>query len=239
MDLSIVLPAYDEASFIGEALRRITAFLSHKDYESEILVSDDGSRDGTASAVKAFQAANTAHAVRLLNTPKNSGKGAAVRRAVLAAEGRYILVTDVDLSAPIKEVDKLIRALEEGYDVAIGSRAVREAGCDVQQSLKRRFAGRVFNVLVKMIVLRGIHDTQCGFKCFRREAARFLFEKQKVDGFSFDVEILLLARLHGFKIKEVPVMWKQALSSRIRLFRDSVGMVRELFRIRQMHGFAR
>jgi dolichyl-phosphate beta-glucosyltransferase len=145
-------------------------------------------------------------------------------------------VTDADLSAPIKESDKLLQALAEGVDAAIGSRAVRKAGCDVQQSFKRRLAGRAFNLLVRALALSDCRDTQCGFKCFRREAALKLFGEQRLDGFSFDVEILYLARRRGYRVKEVPVMWREGRESRIRFFRDSLAMAGDLLRIRNLHG---
>ena len=146
------------------------------------------------------------------------------------------MVTDADLSAPIKEVDKLLAALEKGADVAIGSRAARAPGCDVRQSFKRHVSGRIFNWIVRRLVLPDIRDSQCGFKCFRRAAADSLFAKQELDGFSFDVEVLYLARKAGLKISEVPVMWSQGADSRVSLIRDSIRMVRDLFKIKKLHG---
>ena len=143
------------------------------------------------------------------------------------------MLTDADLSAPIKESDKLVRALEEGCDVAIGSRAVRAQDCDVQQSFHRWFAGRVFNQIIQFVILRGLHDTQCGFKAFRREAAQKLFTLQKEDGFSFDVEVLYLARRLGMKIREVPVMWREAKQSHVRLAQDSVAMLKSVYGIKK------
>ena len=230
--LSVAIPAYNEASCIAESLRRVTAYLSLKGRPWEILVSTDGSTDGTDDAVRAFAASRPAGQVRLLVSEVNRGKGAAVRRAVLSASGRYVLVTDADLSAPIKESDKLLAALDEGHDVAIGSRGIRKAGCDVRQSFKRRLSGRVFNAFVRVLILDGFRDTQCGFKCFRREAAQALFKEQKVDGFAFDVETLYLAVRKGLRVKEVPVMWSQGRDSKVRLLRDSFSMVGQLFFLR-------
>lgn len=231
--LSIVIPVYNEEKVIGETLRRVDAFLSLDEDGSDILVSSDGSTDRTASIVKDFVRTHPARRVTLIELPKNTGKGAAVRRGVLAAEGRYILVTDADLSTPVKESHKLIQAIDAGCDGAIGSRALRSPGADVQQSLKRRVSGRIFNGFVRAIALGGYHDTQCGFKCFKNETAKALFSASKVDGFSFDVEVLALAKKSGFTIKEVPVMWRQGRRSSVSLVRDSLGMVKDLFRIRR------
>jgi len=234
--LSVVMPVYNEEKIVQESMRRVSAFMALKNQDWELIISSDGSTDKTDSLVNDFIQSHPQSRIRLLVSEKNKGKGAAVRRGVQESLGRYILVTDVDLSAPVKEADKLIRALEEGYDVAIGSRALREPACDVQQSFRRRLAGRVYNVFVQAIALRGFWDTQCGFKCFKNEAARHLFQKQKLDGFSFDVEVLMLAEKQGLKVKEVPVMWRQGQDSHVRLLRDSVRMVKDLFVLRKIHG---
>lgn len=234
--LSIVIPVFNEAGSIGETLRRIEQFLKLKSWNWEIIVSDDGSTDETADVVRKIITTRGDSRVKCVACKTNKGKGAAVRAGVLAAKGAYILMTDADLSAPVKEVDRLLAAFEDGFDIALGSRAVRDPACDVQQSFKRRLAGRVFNFLVKAIVLKGIGDTQCGFKCFKGAIAHDLFARQKIDGFSFDVEILCLAQKKGFRIKEVAVMWKEGRTSRIRLVRDSVKMVKELFLLRSLHG---
>ncbi len=231
----MVVPAYHEENKIVEALRRIEAYLSLGARPWEIVVCTDGSTDGTDAAVQAFAEALPEGRVRLLTTEVNRGKGAAVRRGVMASHGEIVLFTDADLSAPIKECEKLIAALSEGYDVAIGSRGVRSPGADVRQSPRRRLSGRVFNGLVRSITGLKFSDTQCGFKAFKREAARELFGEQKIDGFAFDVEILCLARTKGLRVKEVPVMWSEGLDSKIRLGADSCAMARELFRIRRLH----
>ncbi len=234
--LSVVIPAYNEAKNIQEAMRRVAAYMTLKKYSWELIVVSDGSRDETDRMAKEYIAENAERdRFKLLTSEKNHGKGYASRQGILAAKGKYILLTDTDLSSPIKEVDKLISSLEAGADIAIGSRAVREAGADVQQSVKRRLSGRIFNFFVRLFVIRGIKDTQCGFKCFKKEAARTLFEKQKLDGFAFDVEILYLAKKTGFKIREVPVMWKQGADSRVSLFRDSFVMLGDLLRIKKLH----
>ena len=235
MTLSVVIPVFNEEKSIGEALRRITAYLSLKGQSWEVLVSNDGSTDGTAEAVERFASENPQHSVRLVTSSPNHGKGFAARQGVLAASGRYVLLTDADLSAPIKESDKLIRALEAGSDVAIGSRALRSKGCDVRQSFKRRFSGRVFNLLVRALVLPDVMDSQCGFKCFTKEAAQRLFSQMKLDGFCFDVEVLYLAKRAGLKVAEVPVMWSEGRDSKIRLVHDSAVMAGDLLKIKKLH----
>lgn len=231
--LSIVLPVFNEERAIGEALRRIRAFLVLKNWNAEILVASDGSTDATDRIVSEEAAKDVR--VRLISAPKNRGKGAAARLGALAASGDRILLTDCDLSAPIKEVDKLLFAIDRGADVAIGSRAVRSPDADVRQSRKRWLSGRIFNFFVRALVVRGFGDTQCGFKLFTREASARLFSRQRIEGFAFDVELLYLARKEGLKVAEVPVMWGEGPETKIRLVRDSTRMLRDLVRIRGLH----
>ncbi len=233
--LSIVMPVFNEEKRIVESLRRIHAYLSLKKLDWELLIVNDGSSDDTNRLISDWMSRHLEVRVRLMSSAQNRGKGYAVRSGMLAAKGERVLLTDADLSAPIKEMDKLLTVLDQGFDVAVGSRAVREKGCDVQQTLRRRIAGRVFNFFVQALVLRGIGDTQCGFKCFTREAAQKLFPLQTIYGFAFDVEILYLAKRQSLRIAEVPVMWCEGRESKIRLFRDSAVMLGELFRIKKNH----
>ncbi len=235
--LSVVIPVFNEENKIEEAIRRIFAFLSLKKSPFEIIVSDDGSTDRTRDLVTRYAQAHPECPVRLLVSERNRGKGAAVKQGVLDAKGECVLVTDADLSAPIKESQRLLKAIEvDGFDVAIGSRAVHEELVDVQQSFKRKLGGRIFNFFVKSLILQGFRDTQCGFKCFKTSVARILFRQQTLDGFSFDVEILYLAKRAGYRIAEVPVMWREGKDSRVRLARDSARMVRELIKLRRRYG---
>ena len=232
--LSVVVPVYNEEKKIAETVRRISAFLSLKGQPWELIVYDDGSKDRTGDIVRQIEREGKIP-LRFFSSGANRGKGHACRGGVLEAGGRFILLTDADLSAPIKESDKLIAVLEKGSDVAIGSRGVREKNGDVRQSFKRRVSGRIFNFFVQLLVLPGIRDSQCGFKCFTAAAAKKLFSAQKLDGFSFDVEILYLARKFGYKIAEVPVMWSQGQDSRVSLFHDSIRMLKDLLRIKKLH----
>ena len=233
MFISIVMPVYNEERCLAESIRRVTAFMTLKNWTWELLIVSDGSKDRT-DLIAQESALRDAH-VRVLIQEKNLGKGATVRRGVLAARGERLLFTDVDLAAPIKEVDKLLAAVDEGADVAIGSRAIRKEGCDVQQSWRRALSGRIFNRIVSALFLKGFKDTQCGLKVFKREAADAVFKVQKLDGFSFDVEILYLALKLGFKVKEVPVLWRAGEQSKVRVLRDSVRMVKDLFLLRKIY----
>ncbi len=233
MDFSVVVPVYNEERRVAEALRRIEAYMALKNWQWELLVSSDGSTDATDRIVS--ERAKAEPRIKLLAASPNKGKGAATRRGMLAAYGKYVLMTDVDLSSPIKESDKLIEAIAGGYDAAIGSRAIRHDGADVQQSAKRRFSGRLFNFFVRFFVTAEFRDTQCGFKCFTRDAAQKLFSEQKLDGFAFDVEILYLAKKNGLKVAEVPVMWRQGTDSKVNIFKDSFAMVGDLMKIKKMH----
>ena len=235
IELSVVIPVYNEERSIRETLRRIEAFFSLKGIAWEVLVVSDGSRDRTVEIVEDVRRSKPALPLKLIRSDTNHGKGFTARRGMLEARGRCVLLTDADLSAPIKESDLLVAALQKGTDVAIGSRAVRDKDCDVRQSFKRHVSGRIFNFFVQLLVLPGIRDSQCGFKCFTREAAQKLFSAQKLDGFSFDVEVLYLARKFGYKIAEVPVMWSQGADSRVSLLRDPLIMVKDLFKIKKLH----
>jgi dolichyl-phosphate beta-glucosyltransferase len=170
--------------------------------------------------------------VELLGYPVNRGKGFAVKTGVLASRHPAVLVSDADHSTPIGELERLYKRYEEGYDVVIGSRGVLSPRIEVRQPLNRKIAGRIFNALVGSLGLRGIADTQCGFKLFRREAARAIFSMLVIEGFAFDVEVLLRARAMGFRIAEVGVKWYHSSNSRVRMVRDSVHMFLDVMRLR-------
>jgi dolichyl-phosphate beta-glucosyltransferase len=186
-------------------------------------VVDDGSRDATAATVEQSQA-TTGGRVRLLRMPENRGKGAAVRAGVLASRGAEVLVSDADLATPIEELPKLRARLAAGCDIAIGSRALDGSDIRVRQHPARELMGRTFNAVVRMLLIPGIRDTQCGFKLFRGPAARELFAVATVDGFAFDVEILLLAR-GRYRVAEVPVVWRHVAESKVSLGRDAARML--------------
>ncbi|MFH0795611.1 MAG: dolichyl-phosphate beta-glucosyltransferase [Candidatus Omnitrophota bacterium] len=230
MDISIVIPAYNEAKRLPETLGKIVGYLQGKGTSFEIIVSDDGSRDATGEIV--LQASKQYPGVRLVRNDQNHGKGYAVRRGVLEARGDYILFTDSDLSTPITELPKLWHALKEGgADIAIGSRSLPELIL-IRQPWYRSVLGQFYPSLVHRLVIKNFRDTQCGFKMFRREAAYQLFSLLKTKGFSFDVEILLRAKISGYRVKEVPVFWSNSRESKVVLWRDPLRMLKELILIR-------
>ncbi len=230
IQLSVVIPAYAEEERLRDSLPRIRAHLASQPRPWEIVVVDDGSPDRT-SQVAEEALAGVAHTV--LRSEPNAGKGASIRRGMLAARGQWVLFSDADLSTPIEEVEKFWPHLEEGAEVVIGSRALRESDLIVRQPWYRETMGRVFNLMVRALVIPGIADTQCGFKMFTRRAADLIFTHQTLDGFAFDVEVLGLARLAGLKICEVPVRWENSPASRVSAVGDSCKMFLDLLRVRR------
>jgi dolichyl-phosphate beta-glucosyltransferase len=229
--LSVVIPTFGHAERIAAAVGEVAAYLASRPFASEIVVVDDGSPDGTAEAAGSSPTGPVA--LRVLRLERNRGKGAAVREGVLAASGEVVLFSDDDLATPIGELDKVLAAIEAGADAVIGSRAHPGSVIRVRQRLPREWMGKAFNLLVRMFVLGGYRDTQCGFKAFRREAARAVFTRLRTEGFGFDVEVLVLCRELGFRVVEVPVTWCDARPSRLRLFGGSWGMLKDLWRIRR------
>mgnify|MGYP001035274493 FL=1 len=230
--LTVVVPAYGAEARIAATLETVAAYLEAKPFASEIVVVDDGSPDRTAEAARAVLAGRVVPS-RVLARGFNLGKGASVREGVLAASGEIVLFTDDDLSTPIGECDRLLAAIEAGADAAVGSRALAASEILVRQPRPREWMGKAFNLLVRLLVLRGYPDTQCGFKAFKRETAREVFSRLRAAGFAFDVEVLALCRDLGFRVAQVPVSWKDARPSRLRLFGGSWGMLRELLQIRR------
>lgn len=236
IDLSIVFPSYNEAHRLPPTLLDAVTYLRERGSTFEIIVADDGSTDGTPAIVA--QVSRLCPEVRLVANPKNFGKGYAVRTGVTNSRGRLVLFTDSDGSTPITEVERLISAIEAGADVAIGSRAVDGVGVVRETQVHRRFIGRVFNGIVSILLLPGLKDTQCGFKMFTRDSADAVFARQKLDGFSFDVELLFIARRLGLNTTEVGVNWFDVPGSKVRLLRDSLRMLRDtlLIAVRDLTG---
>lgn len=228
--ITIVIPAYNEAPRLGPTLDRVLAFMRQQAWDAEVIVVNDGSRDATPDIVRSY--AQRDSAVRLLQNPGNRGKGYSVHNGVLNANGDFILFTDADLSSPIEEAPKLLDALERGADIAIGSRWVRSELQTRRQSVARQVLGRVFNGLLRVLLRLDFKDTQCGFKAFRREAARAVFPLQQIEGWGFDPEILFLAIRMGFKVEEVPVVWAHDERTRINPLADGSRMVTDMLRIR-------
>lgn len=228
--LSVVIPAYNEEVRLPRTLREIHAFLSERGYDAEILVVDDGSRDGTAAAAR--ELGRTLPMIRVLSYGRNRGKGFAVRTGMLAATKEAALFCDADHSTPIGDIDGLWRAFDRGADTVIASRHLAGSDIRLRQPLYRRVMGRAFNLIVSLFGIRGIRDTQCGFKLFRTSLARRIFAATRTDGFAFDVEALMRARQEGSRIVEVPVRWVNAPDSRVRAVRDSWRMLLEILRMR-------
>lgn len=229
-DLSIVIPSYNEEKRLPATLNRLAQYLPTLGLRTEVLIVDDGSRDHTAEVAYSFR--RTISGLRLLSNEKNRGKGYSVRHGMLEAEGDIVLFTDADLSAPIEESDKLIAALKEGYDVAIGSRALNRALISTHESPFREFAGIIFNKIVRAMLRLPFVDTQCGFKAFRRERCQIIFEQQRIEGFGFDPELLYLARHHGLRAIEIPVRWGHSPATKVSMLRDSMKMFVDIFVIR-------
>jgi dolichyl-phosphate beta-glucosyltransferase len=211
--LSIVIPAYNEEKRLPATLGLIVEWLKAKRLDfSELIVVDDGSRDNTAAV------AGNWPGVRLLRNPGNRGKGYAVRHGMLDASGEWVLYSDADLSTPIEEVDTLYQgAMSSGAQIAIGSRAIDRSLVTVHQSGFREWSGRIFNVVMRMVTGLKFRDTQCGFKLYHRDAAQKVFSEQKLDGFSFDVEDLYLAKKAGLKAVEVPVRWANVEGTKVSM----------------------
>jgi dolichyl-phosphate beta-glucosyltransferase len=227
--LSVIIPAYNEEQRLGESLPRIFEHLASQPYTWEVVVVDDGSSDATREVA---QQLGEGYPCRVLRNEPNRGKGYSIRRGMLEAKGAFRLFSDADLSTPIEELDKFWQHVDAGYDVVIGSRALEQSDLVVRQAFYREWMGRVFNLLVRTMLVGGIHDTQCGFKLFSARAAETIFPKQTLSGFAFDVELMVLARKHGFKIKEAPVRWINSPASKVSAWRDSTRMFLDLLRLR-------
>ena len=223
---SIVIPAFNEAHRLPPFLEKVVAYFEGRDEPYEVIVVDDGSTDGTAELVEARNLAS----VRVLRLPANAGKGGAVRAGMLAARGAYRLFADADGATPIEELKRLEPVLVAGADVVIGSRVLVDPGVSVTTRSHRVAAGRLFNWLVARMGLRGIADSQCGFKAFTGRAAEQLFQTVSTRGFAFDVELLLLARAAGYRIVEVPVNWADQSGSKVGVLRHGPGMLGEILR---------
>ena len=229
-DLSIIIPSYNEEVRLPGTLQRIAEYLPTLRLRTEVLVVNDGSTDRTATVAESFHGKLTG--LRVLSNGTNRGKGYSVRHGMLEAQGDMVLFTDADLSAPIEEAEKLLRPLNNGYDVAIGSRAMDRSLISTRQSIFRETAGIIFNKIVRMVLRLPFVDTQCGFKAFRRERCRIIFEQQRIEGFGFDPELLYLARHYGLRAIEIPVRWGHSEATKVNMLGDSLKMFGDIFTIR-------
>jgi dolichyl-phosphate beta-glucosyltransferase len=227
---SIVIPAYNESERIQGSLKKIVAFLSEQNWQIEVLVVNDGSRDNTAEIVRQYAAEYPY--IRLIENPGNRGKGYSIRNGMLQATGDVVLFTDADLSAPITEAPKLFAEIEKGADVAFGSRWLIAKMQTERQSIMRQIAGRTYNLLMRVLLSLKYKDTQCGFKAFNRRAVETIFTRQRIERWGFDVELLFLAQKFRLNIVEVPVAWAHDDRSKINPLVDGIKMFGEMITIR-------
>jgi dolichyl-phosphate beta-glucosyltransferase len=230
VDLEVVIPAFNEQDRIGRTLERVAEYYHEQSYSWRCVIVSDGSADKTEEIVNAF--CDTNPEFRLEHYQQNRGKGYAVRIGMLKANAHRILFCDADLATPQEETEKLWKALDSGFDVAIGSRPLKESNLEVHQPWIREHLGRVFNKAVQTLATKGIDDTQCGFKMFTEKAAKDIFARCKLDGFSFDFESLMIARDLDYKIAEVPIRWSHQEGSKVSMWRDGPRMLRDLVKLR-------
>ena len=223
---SIVIPAHNEENRLPGTLEQIFRFLERQPFASEVIVVENGSSDRTHEVASAFAGRHP----NLLVLQSEKGKGAAVRRGMLAARGEFRFMCDADLSMPVEEIVKFIPPVLENFDIAIASREARGA-VRYNEPSYRHWGGRGINFLIQALILPGLNDTQCGFKCFRAGVAEDLFQRQALHGWSFDIELLYIARRHGYRIVEIPIHWYHFSDSKVNALRDAVRMIRDIFRI--------
>lgn len=235
MLLSVIIPAYNEESRLPETLIEVYNFLSRQKYSSEIVVVNDGSTDHTSETAGSFfrtiEQTSKNVTFQVLQHQQNQGKGAAMRTGIMAANGQYLLLSDADGSTPIEEVVDLLNTITM-CEIAIGSRHLPESDIRVYQPWYRRLLSRVANIGIQILLLPGIADTQCGFKLFRKEIAKTIFRLSTINGWGLDMEILFIARLLGYSIKEVPITWLNSPQSRVRPIRGALRTLKELLQIR-------
>lgn len=234
MYLSIVIPAYNEESRIEATLSKIYDFMHTKDYDYEVIIVDDGSTDKTVTRAQQSILCKE-NKLTVIKNWINAGKGFSVKRGILGGRGDYILFTDADLSTPIEEADKLFYHINNGYDVVIGSRGVKDSDVRIHQPWHRERMGKIFNFLVKLFLMNEFNDTQCGFKLFKGDVARKITQFLRVDGFCFDVEMLYLIKSKGYKIKEAGVIWKNSTQSKVKVLGSSIAMFLDILKIKAMH----
>jgi dolichyl-phosphate beta-glucosyltransferase len=230
VNLSLVVPAYNEEQRIESPLEGVVGYLRKHFDQWELIYSDDGSTDGTAA--KLMKMKEKYPEIKVVTVPKNKGKGSAVRVGMNAASGNVILFSDTDFSTPIDETERLIYFLQNGYDVAIASRGLSASQVEVPQAWPREMMGKLFNILLRSLLPIDFMDTQCGFKMFSRKAVDTILPKMHIDGFAFDVEMLIIAQANQLKIAEVPVIWRNVLDSRVHPVRNSMEMIRDILIVR-------
>ena len=225
--LSIIIPAYNEESRLPRTLERVFLFLEKQAYSSEVIIVENGSSDRTLELAREFAAR---HANMILIREEQRGKGNAVRRGMLEAHGEYRFICDADLSMPIEEVQKFLPPAMDNFDLAIASREAPGA-IRYGEPPYRHWGGRAINLIIRLLILPGLNDTQCGFKCFRADVVKPLFQSQTLTGWSFDIELLYLARRRNMRIKEIPINWYFDPDSKVKAVRDALRMIGDIFQI--------
>jgi glycosyltransferase involved in cell wall biosynthesis len=230
--LSIIIPAHNEENRLPRTLEQVFAFVASRDYAVEVLVVENGSTDRTLSVAQEYARANPV--LRVLHED-GRGKGLAVQRGMLEARGEYRMMCDADLSMPVEEITKFLPPACSGFDVAIGSREARGSR-RYDEPRYRHLGGRLINLIIRLLILPELQDTQCGFKCFQAAAALELFKRQTLPGWSFDIEMLFVARRRGYRIVEIPIDWYYRSESKVSALRDAIRMIQDIFRIRANAG---
>jgi dolichyl-phosphate beta-glucosyltransferase len=226
---SLIIPAYNEEHRLPDTLKQVTAYLQAQPYEFEVLVVENGSTDNTLAIAQAFAVENPR--VRALqNNPR--GKGLAVKRGMLEARGEYRFMCDADLSMPVTEINKFLPPTLSGYDIIIASRE-GPGSVRYNEPIYRHLGGRGINLIIRLLALPGLQDSQCGFKCFTARVAEDLFRVQTLSGWSFDIELLYVARKRGYRLVEVPIHWYYQTESKVHAVRDALRMTRDIFIIRR------
>jgi len=226
--LTIIIPAYNEEKRLPQTLPKVAEFVEAQDYQTEVLVVDDGSSDNTVAIVKKFSAQ---HPYIQVVCAEHGGTGHAVKTGMLQAKGEYAFLCDADLAMPITELPKFLPPQQNGYQIAIGSREGK-GSVRYDEPAYRHVMGRVFNWLVKVMTVSNFEDTQCGFKCFHHSVIQDLFGHQTIKGFGFDVEVIYIAQRRGYRIVEVPIQWYYQTESKVHPLRDTIRMVRDILTVR-------
>lgn len=233
MRISIIIPAKDEEKRLPGFLRTVIDYCARSSHQYEVIVVDDGSLDQTVRETLVFQ--KEFPSLKVISLKRNHGKGYAVKQGFLAAQGELVLFLDADGSTGPREIERYLPLFEDGYDIVIGSRVLTDGESHVKVRIYRKLMGNIFNFLVSQLLIKGIKDTQCGFKMFRASVARGIFEQLKLEGFGFDLEVLYLAQRANYRIKEVPVNWSHVNGSKVHILNDSLRMFVNILEIKKLH----